>query len=76
MQGGNIDGCGLVGCGVVFRLTRSSNSRWQETVVHRFLDNPGAYPYGGVISDSSGRLYGTTYGDDTKTFGSVFKIIP
>jgi hypothetical protein len=62
---------------VVFKLVPNSNGGWREIVVlHRFLDHPGAFPYAGVIRDAAGNLYGTTYGDDTTTFGSVFQIKP
>jgi hypothetical protein len=78
--GGNLNDCtgsGLPGgCGVVFKLTPNSNGAWNETVLHRFLDNPGALPEAGVIFDASGNLYGTTTGDGTNTFGSVFEITP
>jgi uncharacterized repeat protein (TIGR03803 family) len=45
-------------------------------VLHRFFDHPGAKPFGGLIFDTAGNLYGTTNGDNTTTFGSVFEITP
>jgi uncharacterized repeat protein (TIGR03803 family) len=68
--------CGSSGCGVVFELTPNSNGGWTETVLHRFLDHPGAAPYAGVIFDAAGNVYGTTSGDHSTTFGSVFEITP
>jgi uncharacterized repeat protein (TIGR03803 family) len=64
------------GCGVVFRLTPNSNGTWTESVLHRFSDHPGAHPDASLIFDASGNLYGTTAGDGTITFGSVFEITP
>jgi uncharacterized repeat protein (TIGR03803 family) len=64
------------GCGVVFELTPNSKGGWKETVLHRFLDHPGADPKAGVILDAAGNVYGTTLGDRTTTFGSVFEITP
>lgn len=64
------------GCGVVFKLIPDSNGRWNETVLHRFLDQPGVGPVAGVIFDAAGNLYGTTYGDYIPSFGSVFEIMP
>jgi uncharacterized repeat protein (TIGR03803 family) len=50
-------GYGGVGCGVIFKLTRSG----QETVLHTFASpSEGANPNGGLIFDSTGRLWGTT----------------
>ncbi len=34
----------------------------------------GAYPYGGVIGDSAGNLYGTTEGGGASGAGVVFKV--
>jgi len=48
------------GDGVVFELTPSEGG-WTEQVLHTFTSSPdGATPYGGVVFDSSGNLYGTT----------------
>jgi uncharacterized repeat protein (TIGR03803 family) len=64
------------GCGVVFKLVPNSNGGWKETVLHTFFDHPGAKPTVGLIFDPAGNLYGTTEGDGTTTFGSVFEITP
>jgi uncharacterized repeat protein (TIGR03803 family) len=61
---------GAYGYGTVFKLTPAG----QETVLHSFKDQPGAWPVSGVIFDGDGNLYGTTLGDNTKTHGSVFEI--
>jgi uncharacterized repeat protein (TIGR03803 family) len=79
-QAGNLYGTTLEGgrgnSGVVFKLAPNSEGGWSETVLHAFRDNPAALPYAGVIFDSAGNLYGTTYGDSNNTFGSVFEITP
>ena len=75
-QGGDLKLCSGNGCGVVFELAPNSNGGWRETALHRFVDNPGANPLAGVIFDSTGNLYGATFGDGTTTFGSVFEITP
>jgi uncharacterized repeat protein (TIGR03803 family) len=57
--------------GVVYRVSPSGH----ETVLHTFTGTPdGANPYAGLIADSSGNLYGTTYlgGSDSK--GTVYKL--
>jgi uncharacterized repeat protein (TIGR03803 family) len=75
-SGGNLSYCQGFGCGLVFKLTPNSNGGWSETVLHRFVDQQGASPSGGLILDAAGNLYGTTEGDGTTTFGSVFEITP
>src|SRR6266436_4437687 len=58
-------------CGVVFKLDKSG----KETVLHSFTHgSDGAYPYGGVIRDAAGNLYGTTnYGGDSDA-GLILKL--
>jgi uncharacterized repeat protein (TIGR03803 family) len=79
-QAGNLYGTTFYGgrgkSGVVFKLSPNSKGGWSETVLHAFGDKPGGLPYAGVIFDSAGNLYGTTYGDSNSTFGSVFEITP
>jgi uncharacterized repeat protein (TIGR03803 family) len=49
----------------------------QETVLYSFTDGAdGARPYAGVIRDSAGNLYGTTYNGGTENIGVVFEIRP
>jgi uncharacterized repeat protein (TIGR03803 family) len=50
----------------------------QYTVLHSFsgINGDGSYPYGGVISDPSGNLYGTTYKGGFYGYGSVFELMP
>jgi uncharacterized repeat protein (TIGR03803 family) len=67
---------GRAGCGVVFKLAPNSKGAWSETVLHRFVNHPGARPLAGLIFDAAGNLYGTTLGDGTATHGSVFEITP
>jgi len=67
---------GAAGYGVVYKMTPNSNGGWSYRVLHAFVDKPGANPLSGIILDSAGNLYGTTGGDGTKTFGSVFEITP
>ncbi len=65
-----------VGCGVVFKLTRSGSS-WTETVLHTFLDSPdGSNPGGALVFDQAGNLYGTTANGGTGSSGTVFQLTP
>ena len=79
-QAGNLYGTtfegGVPGGGVVFKLTPHATGAWGETVLHDFSDKAGAIPFSGLIFDTAGNLYGTTYGDSNSTFGSVYEITP
>jgi uncharacterized repeat protein (TIGR03803 family) len=68
---------GVYGFGVVFDLGRVSVFNWYELVAHAFKGSDGDTPYGSLISDASGNLYGTTYyGGGTSYSGTVFKLTP
>jgi hypothetical protein len=59
-------GCDPFGCGVVFQLTPNGNGNWTEQVIYSFCSaancSDGANPYGGLVFDQAGNLYGTTSG--------------
>jgi uncharacterized repeat protein (TIGR03803 family) len=63
--------------GVVYALAPKSGGGWTEKVLHKFTsESDSAFPYGGLISDSSGALYGTTYNSPTGFAGTVYKLTP
>ena len=64
---------GTAGVGTVFELTPRSGS-WTEKVVYSFLD--GGRPYGGLVLDAAGILYGTTGSGGSYGYGAVFKLTP
>ncbi len=69
----SIGGASGLGYGTVFKLTPGG----AETVLHSFGGgSDGVHPYAGVIQDSAGNLYGTTYGGGANTLGTVFRITP
>jgi uncharacterized repeat protein (TIGR03803 family) len=60
--------------GIVFRL---SGAPWRKTILHSFGNTgDGLNPYAGLIMDSTGALYGTTYGGGANGHGTVFKLVP
>src|SRR5271166_4462116 len=50
----------------------------QENVLHNFDSNgtDGAYPYGTLIFDAAGNLYGTTYAGGANGLGILFELVP
>ncbi len=61
-----------LGCGTVFEVAPDGT----ETVLHTFGNgSQGANPYAGLVADSSGNLYGTTYYGGTDSYGTVFEIL-
>lgn len=55
---GTTRGGGAYNYGTVFKVDAFGN----ETIIHNFTGgSDGGYPYAGVIRDSKGNLYGTTY---------------
>jgi uncharacterized repeat protein (TIGR03803 family) len=64
--------------GTVFELTPTQNGAWNETIVYSFENNEvdGTYPYGGLILNSSGKLYGTTSEGGVNFNGTVFELKP
>ncbi|MGC1438279.1 MAG: choice-of-anchor tandem repeat GloVer-containing protein [Terriglobales bacterium] len=77
---GNVFGVAEVGgdpsckCGTIFEL-RSVSGKWKFKTLDAFKGTPNAgFPYGGVIADSKGNLYGTTYYGGATGAGSIFKL--
>jgi uncharacterized repeat protein (TIGR03803 family) len=80
-QGGSFKP-GCYGCGTVFELSPSGGS-WKFSLLHTFQGiKPGAkmgdgmYPWGALVLDSAGSVYGTTFEGGTATCGcgTVFKL--
>jgi uncharacterized repeat protein (TIGR03803 family) len=77
--------CPEYGCGVIFKLAPSPSGGWEYAVAYTFdgIDGrKGTAPYGGLVFDTVGDLYGTTNtGGDLTCFGfdfgcgTVFRLI-
>ncbi len=63
--------------GTVFVLVppATGGTHWTKRILYA-LAGVGAYPYGGLILDSAGAVYGTQYGGGTFGFGEAFKVAP
>jgi hypothetical protein len=73
VAGGTGIGCG---CGVIYKLTPGANGQWTYKMLHSFNGADGALPYGGLIFDSTGNIYGTTITSGPGGYGVVFEITP
>jgi uncharacterized repeat protein (TIGR03803 family) len=71
---GTTSGGGLFDSGTVFQLTPSGGV-WTETILHNFSGDDGYAPYGGLIFDHAGNLYGTTTYSLIGN-GTVFELSP
>ena len=76
-EGGGTGCSDGLGCGTVFKLAPNG----VETVLYAFTGaSDGANPYGGVVRDGQGNLYGTTYAGGAGCSGSgcgvVFEVSP
>ncbi len=76
-----------VGCGTVFELVHNADGSWTEEVLHNFdggsnQEGPNGYhPYGGLVMDAAGNLYGTALyggalGGSAGFGGVVFELSP
>jgi uncharacterized repeat protein (TIGR03803 family) len=73
---GTTAGGGANGDGVVYELVPNPDGSWSESVLHSFDGADGLYPYGGLVFDAAGNLYGTTGRGGTGDFGVVYKLTP
>ena len=65
-------GCSQDDCGTVFKVDSSGT----ETVLYSFTGGTtdGCNPWGGLVRDGAGNLYGTTSGCGASGWGTVFKV--
>jgi uncharacterized repeat protein (TIGR03803 family) len=73
-NGGGAAAC-TKGCGTVFAIRPDGTG---YTILYRFLGgtSDGANPQAGLVMDSSGNLYGTTYNGGAQNLGTVFRLTP
>jgi uncharacterized repeat protein (TIGR03803 family) len=78
-EAGNLYGVspndGSYGFGCIFELV--AGSTWSLKILHSFTgDDDGYFPYGSLVFDNAGNLYGSTTGGGTHDYGVVFKLTP
>jgi uncharacterized repeat protein (TIGR03803 family) len=86
---GGADSCTIgYGCGTVFKVTPPASfcgtaiCGWKETVLFRFPEGIDGIstPYGGVVFDEAGNLYGASFGGGigicSYACGTIYELIP
>jgi uncharacterized repeat protein (TIGR03803 family) len=75
VSGGNSSAC-QDGCGTVYQLIPKTNGSWVENVLWNFNGTDGENPYGALVFDASGNLYGTASQGAADGAGAVFELSP
>jgi uncharacterized repeat protein (TIGR03803 family) len=81
LRGGDLYGTttegGANSDGTVFQLLRKPGL-WTENILHNFTGNDGSYPYGQLIVDDAGNIYGSaTFGGEVGCqCGAVYELSP
>jgi uncharacterized repeat protein (TIGR03803 family) len=63
---------GIPGCGTVFEIDKNKD----ETILHNFDNENGAFPSSRLTRDAEGNLYGATLAGGTANDGTVFELAP
>jgi uncharacterized repeat protein (TIGR03803 family) len=67
---------GTKASGIVYQLSLAAG-KWSEAVLHNFgATGDGVNPVGGVVFDSTGNLYGTTFSGGAYSKGTAYKLTP
>lgn len=65
--------------GMVFELSPDGNGSYSETILHDFGlpgSGDGSSPYGSLLRDPAGNLYGTTQGGGKNNTGTIYMLSP
>ena len=81
LRGGRLYGAATVGgrygSGVVFELNAGGFGKRDLKTLYSFRGQPdGSFPYGALLIDRSGYIYGTTYYGGANGIGAVYKLSP
>jgi uncharacterized repeat protein (TIGR03803 family) len=67
---------GAHGYGTVFQLTPSGSGWTENTLYSLQSSSDGGNPFGGIVFDSAGNLYGATSGGGPGSGGTVYQLMP
>jgi uncharacterized repeat protein (TIGR03803 family) len=69
---------GAYGHGLVYELSRGQTGKWIEKTLYSFgsSSSDGTEPFGGVVFDVGGNVYGTTTSGGEFGYGTVFELVP
>jgi len=70
---GTTTGGGASGNGTVYKLTTTGTFAVLHSLKYK---NNGAYPWGGLVRDAKGNLFGTALQGGSGGYGTVFELIP
>lgn len=67
---------GAYGYGTVFEMTHAGSGGWTGKALHSFGGGAdGTIPYGSLVFDAAGNLYGTTLGGGAYQLGTAFELV-
>jgi uncharacterized repeat protein (TIGR03803 family) len=67
---------GASGNGTVFEITPAGKLTTLYSFCSQASCSDGVYPEADLVHAQNGRFYGTTYGDGTRSWGTIFEITP
>jgi len=74
---GTTEAGGAYDAGTVYEFTLGANKKWAEKILYSFPScQDGCSPFGGIVFDASGNIYGTTAAGGNSNAGSVFELSP
>ena len=74
---GAVTAGGTYGSGVVFELSTRGDRALNFRTIYSFRGQPdGSFPYGALLFDGVGNIYGTTYYGGANGIGSVYQLSP
>jgi uncharacterized repeat protein (TIGR03803 family) len=74
LYGTTLGGSDTNGSGTAYELSPKKVGGWAEKILNNVIDADGSQPYGGLIFDSAGNLYGTTLYGGVNGKGNVFEL--